>query len=493
MSVRVLVVEDNRALAENISELFAEEGAEVTLFTRAADVRRYLESAGFDLAIVDVQLPEGVSGLDLVPDLKRASPQGEVILATGNATLHSAIEAVRHGVFAYLEKPFDPLGLLALGERALAQVMLRRERASLAAELGRSEALHRGVVDTVDSLIMGLDPEHRVQMWNRCAAETTGWSSDEAVGKDACELLLAPVDRGSFERALRAVSEGGRFDAQIPIRTRDGSQRIVRWRFAPLTPEGAATPLVLAAGTDVTETLKLEARAAQADAMAAMGRLTAGLAHEIRNPLNAAKLQLEIMARAARRIGDVELEGALTSRAEIVKSELMRLSRLLDEFLGLARPQQLAMRPVDLFAVIAEVIELQEPVAQGAGIRLGKVVGEGALFVHGDAAKLKQALVNLIVNSVEAMADTRDGAIQVVAQRAGEGHVELRVEDTGPGLPQPPSELLQPFVTTKAAGTGLGLTIVSKIAEQHGGRMDIGPRDGGGTIVRLVLPASPPS
>ncbi|MCZ7679106.1 MAG: HAMP domain-containing histidine kinase [Sandaracinaceae bacterium] len=146
------------------------------------------------------------------------------------------------------------------------------------------------------------------------------------------------------------------------------------------------------------------------------------------------------------------------------------------------------MGPVDLRAVIAEVVDLQDPVAEGAGIRLIDACRE-VPHAHGDAAKLKQALVNLIVNSIEAMVGAGGGTISVAAERAESGFVELRVEDTGPGLPDSAKDPVKPFVTTKPAGTGLGLTIVSKIAELHGGRMEMGPREGGGTIVRLVLPA----
>ncbi|HEY8426785.1 MAG TPA: ATP-binding protein, partial [Sandaracinaceae bacterium] len=485
MTIRVLVVEDNLALAENIQELFAETGAEVTVCARAGEALAHLESSSFDLAIVDVQLPDGVSGVDLVPHLKRASPGGEVILATGNATLHSAIEAVRHGVFAYLEKPFDPEGLLALGERALAQVALRRERAALAAELARSEALHRAVVETVDSLIVGLDADHRVRMWNRSAAEATGWSADEILGEDARTLLIEEADRARFERAVAAAGGGESVDLSLRIRTRAGGHRVVRFRFAPLSPEGNAHPLVLAGGTDVSEQLELEARAAEAEALAAMGRLTAGLAHEIRNPPNAAKLQLEIMARAARRLDDHEAKSVIGSRVEIVKGELGRLSRLLDEFLGLARPQRLDMGPVDLGAVVDEVVALQDPVAQSAGLRIERAIG-AVRPVRGDAGKLKQALVNLVVNSIEAMAERGTGTITIAAEPYGDAHVELRVEDTGPGLPDLAEDVLKPFVTTKPAGTGLGLTIVSRIVDLHGGRLHIGPRPGGGTVVRLV-------
>jgi PAS domain S-box-containing protein len=486
LSVRILVVEDNRALAENIEELFAELGASVAICPRAEDVRRALERERFELAVVDVQLPGGVSGLELLPSIQASSPDGEVILATGNATLGSAIEAVRHGVFAYLQKPFAPQDLLTLAERALAQVALRRERALLAAELGRSEALHRAVVETVETLILGLDQEHRVRMWNRYAMEATGWSVEEVLGQKACELLLDPEDVGAFERALADAAAGVRADVQVPVRTRRGTRRIVRWRITLLRTDDGAAPLALAAGMDVTEKLELETRAAEAEALAAMGRLTAGLAHEVRNPLNAASLQLEILGRTARKLGEPGAREAILPRVEIVKSELGRLSRLLDEFLGLARPQHLAMCPVDVGAVVSEVVALQAPVAERSGIALvADVAPIGP--AHGDAAKLKQALMNLVVNAIEAMSDVGGGTIVVGAGLRG-GAIEVRVEDDGPGLPDLPKELLKPFVTTKAAGTGLGLAIVNRIVELHGGAMEIGPREGSGTRARFTLP-----
>jgi PAS domain S-box-containing protein len=344
-------------------------------------------------------------------------------------------------------------------------------------------------VDTVDSLILGLDPCYRVQMWNRCAAETTGWSADEVMGEDACAVLLEPEERGAFDRAVQSAIRGMGTDVSVRIRTKRGDKRIVRWRITPLTPEGSALPLVLAAGTDVTEKLELEARAAEAEALGAMGRLTAGLAHEVRNPLNAAKLQLEIISRTARRLEASDARAAIQGRVEIVNSELGRLSRLLDEFLGLARPQHLAMGPVDLEALVREVVELQAPVADNAGVELRSCV-DVTHPARGDAAKLKQALMNLIVNSLEAIGDAGRGEVEVRATHASDGLLQLSVADTGPGLPQSPKQLLQPFVTTKAAGTGLGLTIVNRIVQLHGGTMEIGPRPEGGTLVRIHLPVA---
>ncbi|HJL31066.1 MAG TPA: response regulator, partial [Polyangiaceae bacterium LLY-WYZ-15_(1-7)] len=150
---RVLLVEDNEALADNVCEILEDLEVDVTVAPTAAAA---LEAGGgFDLALLDVQLPDA-SGLELLPQLRNRAPHAEMVLMTGQGSLESAIEAVRHGAFAYLLKPFDPDALLGTAERALAQVALRRERSALSRALSASEALYRGVVESADVLIVGL-------------------------------------------------------------------------------------------------------------------------------------------------------------------------------------------------------------------------------------------------------------------------------------------------------------------------------------------------
>ncbi|MGF1464912.1 MAG: ATP-binding protein [Sandaracinaceae bacterium] len=487
MSDRVLVVEDNRDLAENIQELFEEVGAKVVV---AKDAQGALSvgSGGFDLAIVDMRLPAGTDGLTLAPRLREIHPAGEVILMTGNATLGSAIEAVRHGLFAYVQKPFDPEHLLTLGQRALAQVRLREERAALAQDLSRSEALHRAVVESVDSLIIGMDEDQRVRMWNRSATETLGWASTEVLDEDVGARLFRADAEDAFRRAaVAAAQEGVSTQLRLNAVTRDGRLRCIRWRVTPMSPEGSRV-LVLAVGTDVTERLALEARAAEAEAMAALGRLTAGLAHEIRNPLNAATLQLELMQRTARQLEDGDLSDRLTSRVGIVRDELSRLSHLLDEFLGFARPGLFQLIPVDVQSLLEQVAYVQRPVAEKAGVELTCTMLGGEATVLGDEGKLKQALVNLVVNALDAVGGQEGGAIRLVGEIVDADAIEIRVEDNGPGVDESRSEdVFRPFVTTKVGGTGLGLPIVRKIAELHGGTATIAARPEGGTQVSLRL------
>jgi PAS domain S-box-containing protein len=474
----ILVVDDNRDLAENMREILEETGASVVVAHDARASFDLIAERVIDLALIDVNLPQG-SGIDVVRALKERSPDAEAVLVTGDATIDSAIEAVRHGVFAYVQKPFDPNGLIGIAERALAQVSLRRERAELALELARSEALYRDVVDSVYSILVGLDREHHVRMWNRTAAEITGWSAAEALGRSACEILFEPDDRAAFDQALRGGDE-----IVLPMRVREGAPRVVRWRVAQLTESNGA----LAVGEDVTERRALEARAAEAEALAAMGRLTAGLAHEIRNPLNAATLQLELMSRAAARVADPEARDALDRRGRIVRAELTRLTQLLDEFLSLARPQHLDASEIDVVRLLEDLALMQAPAAEAAGVALSVERDPDTPHVRGNEAKLKQAIVNLIVNAVDAMRARGSGRV-VLSSRVEGDRVELRVEDDGPGLPAlDRRDLFRAFVTTKERGTGLGLAIVKQIVDFHGGSIELSDRAGGGTVARVWLP-----
>lgn len=486
MNARILVVDDNRALAEDVCELFELTNARVEICDDAHDAEASAEREPFDLAIVDLRLPRA-SGLELVPKLRELSPSGEVILITGSATLNTAIDAVRRGVFAYVPKPFDPEDLLRLGERALAQVALKRERTSLSRELTRSEALHRAVFDGVGNLILGIDERHRVRLWNRSAARTTGWVASEVTGRDAWELLFDEDQRAPMRAAAVDALAGHIQALRVPTRTRGGDKRIVRWQVRRLTPEESGSELVLLAGTDLTERLALEARAADAEAMAAMGRLTSSLAHEIRNPLNAATLQLELLRRSAKKLSDESIE----RRANIVAEELRRLTLLLDDFLGLARPRNVTLAKIDLGEVARAVALLHEPIATDTNSRLEVDVHGEPASVTADEGRLKQALINLVVNSLEALKDNGGGIIRLSVEQVGE-HIELAVEDDGPGLSRPPGQVVTPFVTTKEAGTGLGLAVVTRVATMHGGSFAIGARVRGGTRAVISLPIEPP-
>lgn len=499
MSQSILLVEDNQALADNVAELLRDEQLDVYTCYDAESAEARARSDGFDLAIVDIRLAGTDVGLALVPKLQRLSLHGEVVLMTGNASLDTAVQAIRRGVYAYLIKPFEAEALIVLAKRALAQAALKREKQALAQRLAASEALYRSVVESVESCILGLDVEGAIRFCNRFAAERFGIPYATLIGR-RFSALCVEQDRPSAERALAKALTGS------PVRDYEcnvepqGRARRIRWTFTPLTGVSLASaqqadaggsdphpPVLLASGIDITERLELERKSAEAEAMAVMGTLTTALAHEIRNPLNAAKLQLELLARRARRLREGNTRDVLEEPVEVVRAEINRLASLLDEFLDLARPRQIERKPVALAELFDEVSKLEQPVLESNRVALSTRVEPAGLSVRADRDKLKQVLINLIANAVDALRGTADPRIDLHATRTN-GAVQVRVTDNGSGIPaELAGSAFTPFVTSKPSGTGLGLAIVQKIARQHGGVAELVPL-ARGTTARVEIP-----
>jgi signal transduction histidine kinase len=204
--------------------------------------------------------------------------------------------------------------------------------------------------------------------------------------------------------------------------------------------------------------------------------LLAGIAHEIRNPLGGMELFTGLLAE--------ELAGRPeAAHVARIRTELATLSRVVDEFLDYARARPLLTEPCDLAELLAEVGVLVHPVAAERGVR---VATSARGRCAADRERLRRALLNLARNAAEA---SPDGAtVEIVARTEG-GAAVIEVLDRGPGIDAEAREkLFRPFFTTKERGTGLGLALAKKVADAHGGTLELLPRDGGGTIARLALP-----
>jgi PAS domain S-box-containing protein len=482
-SGRVLIVDDNAELVETLVAVLASGIPGLAVETAAnGDAARKAAAKGFDVAIVDVKLPD-VSGVDLIQPLRAASPFAEVLLLTGFASVDAAIGALRSGAFAFVLKSFRPEELISIVEQALGKVQLKREREEL-------ERRYRDLVEVTDVLVIAVEADDTVALMNRKAARIAGSSPEHAIGRPLLESWIPAEDRGAMRAALGATRdpayvracevETGFHEPEAQLSAR----RRVRWHLSH-SPDPRA--LVYGIGIDVTERRALEKRAADAEALSAMGELAMGLAHEIRNPLNAAVLQLHLLTRNLERLeADDATKASLKERTHIVGDEIGRLNRLLTEFLELARPRGIAREPVHLPRLVDEVLDLEEESAKGRGVTIVRDLPEDGCVAIGDREKLKQVTINLVVNALEAM--KQGGSLTVRVRPSGE-RVEMTVEDTGPGIdPDHLTRLFDPFFTTKEAGTGLGLSIVRKIVDQHGGDVQIESERGRGARVTVAIP-----
>lgn len=479
---RILIVDDNVELVETLRAVLASGISGVSIDTAESGAAALpLAKRGFDVAIVDVKLPDA-SGIDLIAPLRSASPFAEVLLLTGFASVDAAIGALRSGAFAFVLKSFRPEELISIVEQALTKVELKHEREEL-------ERRYRDLVEVTDVLVVALSGTDEITLMNRKAASLVGTTSELALGLPLLDHWIPNEEHALMKAALaetRAVGraaevETGFVDKSLAAKTARAKR--VRWHLSR-----APSDVVYAVGIDVTESRALERRAADAEALSAMGELAMNLAHEIRNPLNAAVLQLHLLNRNLDRLeADETRKDGLKDRARIVGDEIGRLNRLLTEFLELARPRGIAREPVHVPRLADEVLDLEEETAKSRRITIVRDLPADGCVAIGDREKLKQVTINLVVNALEAM--KVDGGTLTVRVRPEGERVVMSVEDTGPGIA---TELLpnvfDPFFTTKEAGTGLGLSIVRKIVDQHGGDVEIESERGQGARVRVSIP-----
>jgi signal transduction histidine kinase len=234
---------------------------------------------------------------------------------------------------------------------------------------------------------------------------------------------------------------------------------------------------------DITERIEAERRLREAERLAHIGRLTASLAHEIRNPLSSVKLNSQIILK------NMTFGGNDQRRLEIIVQEISRLERILDEMLDFARPVRLNLKKASLNDILDSCLEIIEARVKEKALTIRKAYGSPLPRIPVDAEKMEQALINILLNALEALPTGGGIAVATKALRSPRRRLQIIIEDDGPGLhPDDLPFVFNPFFSNKKNGTGLGLFNVKKVIEAHGGTVEIALGETCGTRVRLSLP-----
>ncbi len=337
------------------------------------------------------------------------------------------------------------------------------------------------VLAGVSAGVIGLDGEGRVNLPNRHASTLLGVELEQFIGKRLDEAVpeMAELLAAAARRPERLV------ETQISV-TREGRSRTLLARLAAERRGEDATGFVLTFD-DVTELLTAQRQAAWAD-------VARRIAHEIKNPLTPIQLSAERLKR--RYLKEIQSDPE-TFRActDTIVRQVGDIGRMVDEFSAFARMPAPVLRPIVVQSIAEEAVFLQ----RNAGKRLSRVdldMPKQPLLLICDARQLRQALTNLLQNAADAIegrepapgATLPPGRIQLNIALA-DGATVITVADNGKGLPAEGRErLTEPYMTTRTKGTGLGLAIVRKIAEDHGGRLELADREGGGARVSVILP-----
>jgi len=361
------------------------------------------------------------------------------------------------------------------------------------------ESYHRSIVDRFYEAILA-DPGARAVLKTEAQVERLKGS----LARWLEELFAGPYDEAYFDKRAKI----GRAHVRVGLEQRYmlAGMNVVRVGLHHALSEASDDRLgafedhrAIDQICDIELAIMLETyreeyvlkKTAEAESLAVMGRLTAGLAHEVRNPLNAAKLQLDVLRRTAARVQDASTRRKIERRTNVVQDELRRLSLLLDDFLNLARAQRLEPVRCDARALLEEVLELRRPEIESQGIEFIEEIDTTPCVLVAERDRLKQVVNNLITNAVEAVSDCRQPSIQITSRTLVGDRWEVSVIDSGPGIsPDIAERAFESFVTTKDAGTGLGLAIVKRIVDLHGGAAKLTPLPEGSTRASFWIPTA---
>ncbi len=355
----------------------------------------------------------------------------------------------------------------------------------LEAELSACKHRQEDLVERANALILVADGARRVRVFNQAFCRLSGRRREDVLGCDVLELV-PEEDRRRLVRAVAATLRGETVEhLEVGVRMAEGRSARVSMNTAPLVSPDGAIDGVIAVGEDLTRFRELEGRVIQAEKLASVGRLAAGVVHELNNPLTSISVSAESLK--SRFLTADSISGGDREKVDRILEATQRILRFTHDLLTYARPAPPEDSAIDVRNLVETAARFVDHVARDANAEIRLAIEDGLPPLRGVRQNLVQVLVNLLTNACQAL-DGR-GTVEVAAFRETAG-VGLRVRDDGRGIPGDElGRIFEPFFTTKPGGTGLGLAIVQGIVEKHGGSVEAQSEVGRGTSVTLHLPA----
>jgi PAS domain S-box-containing protein len=321
--------------------------------------------------------------------------------------------------------------------------------------------------------------------WNAGAERIYGYAAAEVVGRSIA-LLIPPELSDELDRIIEAVKRDERTEHHETVRVRKGGRRIqVSLTISPIKDAEGRVVGASNIARDVTDRMTLERAARRAETLAALGTMSAGIAHEINNPIGILSSRLELME------GRGGLTPELREDLQMLRRNVERVGRIVQSLLSAARQSPMELRAVDLNAVVEESLMLVGRQMSKDGIQIVTTLDSTLPKARGQPHALQQVLINLLVNARDAMPEGGTVRIETSPVAGPEPEVRLVVADTGPGIPADVlPRISEPFYTTKTAGTGLGLPLSYNIIREHGGRIEVDSAAGRGTTFIITLPSA---
>jgi PAS domain S-box-containing protein len=341
----------------------------------------------------------------------------------------------------------------------------------------------RNILESIPTGVLTLDARGAVTSLNGPGERLLGLRGAAIRGRPVSEALQAVPDLAAW--VLDALAGDRLLQERDFALAAEGSRRAtVRASASDLRTEAGQTDGLVVLLRDITEVSRLEAQLRRSDKLAALGTLSAGLAHEVKNPLHALGLNLHLLQ--AELVPGPPDGNAVRSYLDVLRSEVQRLGRIVENFLRFAKPSVPEIKSVDVAALVERVLGLVAFEAADHGVGIETHLDPELPSIPSDEGQLSQVFLNVIINALQAMPD--GGSLVVMTRRDGDW-AQVAVKDTGPGIAEAVlPHVFDPYFTTRPTGVGLGLAIAHRIVQGHRGSLDVESHVGSGTTMIIRLP-----
>jgi two-component system NtrC family sensor kinase len=398
--------------------------------------------------------------------------------------------------------PFSQIGLELLSLLS-GQLAIAIENVELHQRQQALRAFNEDIIQTMTNGLVVVNEAAQVTVFNKAAATLLGYGATEVLGKSLCDAIPGVCALSDvIEATLHHVSEAsassssgnggmgqmsstpspiirGSLD-EVNVRHRDGNLVPLAVSASPLCNSDGNLAGVVCLFEDLSQAKTLEAERRRLDRLAALGEMSAVVAHEIRNPIAGIAAGVEYLSK------NIPEGSPHKEDMAMILGEIERVNRILEDILSVARPFQLKFSRQSLPDIIEEVLHRCQPSIESKAIHVMRRYAPSLPQVQADRERMEQALTNLVLNAVEAMPDA--GTLSIHLRTRGHW-LTMTISDTGPGIPpEAQRRIFEPFFTTKTRGTGLGLAITRRVIEEHGGAIEVSSELDKGTTFAIQLP-----
>jgi len=474
---RVLVVDDEERIQRACQRLLSEEGCEVDVAQNGIQGLKMIEEKHYDIVLLDLMMP-GLSGLDVLSDLKARHPDTVVIIITGYATLEHSIETMKKGAFDFLSKPFAPQELRIVIAKAIEFIQTLQD-------ITTEKSRMRVMINTLRDGVLTTDHQKRVALANPACLKMLGGYKRSVLGKFVSEVIDEPTVLGMIDKAIAQPEEMfSEITEEICVPMGKGKEDlIIGVRCIPFRDRLNRNLGTVTVFHDITALKKEDQLKSDFVSM---------VAHEIKSPLNSVLMQLNVVLDGlAGELTDKQREILARSSAKIkslteLATELLDLSKIESGLINQEREE------LNLEKLIKEHVSLYRGQADKKSIHLIWKASDKDHYIMGNRINIEEVLSNLISNGIRYTPN--GGKIEVWADEASDCTM-IHVKDTGMGIsPEGLENIFQRFYRVKNEktryinGTGLGLAIVKSIVESHHGTIHVDSVEDQGTQFTISLP-----